>query len=101
MINVKRLKYACAYLKRHKFNHNDKRNLRLGGVVSAYGISFALEKLFIVLSFPLPDIIWLTFYGLFAILSTIWWVEDALLDLWEENTTEDEQLDKEENNHVA
>jgi hypothetical protein len=38
-----RYKKALAYVKRHKFTSDEKRNFRLGGVVSAYGISFAVE----------------------------------------------------------
>ena len=39
-----RYKKALTYFKRHKFSPDEKRNFCLGGVVSANGISFAVEK---------------------------------------------------------
>jgi hypothetical protein len=91
---MKMMKYKLAwrYFWTHKFDPDDKRNLRLGGVVSAYGISFAMEKLFLAMAYPLPDLVWFIVYGLFALLATFWWLEDILLDFWEENTTEDDEI---------
>lgn len=62
---------------------DDKRNLRLGGIVSVYGISFAIEKWFIVIGRAQPDWEWLLIYGGLAILCTYWWIDDFIRDLWE------------------
>jgi hypothetical protein len=86
------LKHACSYLKRHKFTHDERRNIRLGGIVSLYGIAFATEKLLNVIGYPLSDMLWMLIYGGFALISTYWWAEDFVLDLWEKYTTEDDEL---------
>ncbi len=87
-------KYTLAwrYFCRHKFRNDDKRNLRLGGVVSVYGISFAVEKLLLTIGYPLSDRCWFVIYGILALLCTWWWIEDSLLDMWEQNTTEDDEI---------
>lgn len=91
---MKKYLLAWRYFCRHSFSKNDKRNLRLGGIVSVYGLSFAVEKLLLGIGYPLADIWWFCIYGAFGLLSTWWWVEDALLDLWEEHTNEDDVLYK-------
>jgi len=91
---MNRYKMAFSYFRRHKFTQNDRRNFRLGGVVSAYGISFAIEKFFLGYMTPLSDKVWFWVYGLFAVICTFWWLEDFLLDIWEENTTEDDEIYK-------
>ena len=87
-----RYKKAFAYFKRHKFSHDEKRNFRLGGVVSAYGISFAVEKYFLAYRTPYPDEVWFWVYIIFALVSLFWWLEDFVMDLWEQYTTEDDEL---------
>lgn len=86
------LKKAWCYFRRHKFSQDDKRNLRLGGIVSLYGISFAVEKGLNTFGMPQSDLFWFVVYGIFALISTFWWFEDAVLDLWEKHTTEDDEL---------
>lgn len=86
------LKKAWNYFLRHKFSQDDLRNLRLGGIVSIYGISFALEKGLNTFGMPQSDLCWFLVYGVLALLSTYWWFEDAILDLWEKHTTEDDEL---------
>ncbi|AKE44833.1 hypothetical protein AU106_gp202 [Sinorhizobium phage phiM9] len=88
-----RYKLAFNYFKRHKFNHGDIRNFRLGGIVSVYGLSFAAEKFLLAIGSPLSDFWWTVIYGVFAAASLWFWLEDAILDLWEENTFEDEVLE--------
>lgn len=87
-------KYLLAYrfFRRHSLSQDEKRNLRLGGVVSIYGISFAVEKLCIVIGHPLADFWWFVIYGTLALISLIWWIEDIILDMWEHHTTEDDEL---------
>ena len=86
------LKKAWCYFRQHQFTPDDRRNLRLGGIVSLYGISFAVEKGLNNLGLPLSDLCWFFIYGSFALLSTYWWAEDSILDLWEKYTTEDDEL---------
>lgn len=88
-----RYKLAWNYLKRHKFDHGDIRNFRLGGIVSLYGIAFAAEKTLLVMGSPLSDFWWMVIYGFFALASLWFWLEDSILDLWEEHTFEDEVLE--------
>ena len=89
-----RLRLALRYFLRHKMTRDDKRNFRLGGIVSLYGISFAVEKMLIVLGKPLSDEVWfLTYLGL-SLLSVWLWFEDSVLDLWEKHTEEDDELDR-------
>lgn len=83
---MKRYVIALQYLSRHKYDHGDIRNLRLGAIVSLYGIAFAVEKVVI------HDWLWAIVYGIFAFVSTIFWIEDAILDLWEDHTNEDKLL---------
>lgn len=85
-------KRAWRYFKAHKFSHDEKRNLRLGAIVSVYGITFAVEKFLLHLGTPLSDGWWAVIYGTCALVSTLWWFEDAILDLWENYTTEDDEL---------
>jgi hypothetical protein len=85
-------KKAWCYFKTHKFTPDDARNLRLGAIVSMYGISFAVEKFLLMIGSPLPDSWWFLIYGFFAVLATYWWFEDAVFDLWEKYTTEDDEL---------
>ena len=87
-----RYKKALAHFKRHKFSSDEKRNFRLGGVVSAYGISFAVEKYFLAYRTPYPDEVWFWVYIIFALVSLFWWLEDFVMDLWEQYTTEDDEL---------
>jgi hypothetical protein len=87
-----RYKKALAYFKRHKFSPDEKRNFRLGGVVSAYGISFAVEKYFLAYRTPFSDKVWFWVYIIFALFSLFWWLEDFIMDLWEQYTTEDDEL---------
>lgn len=89
---LQKYKRAWAYFKRHTLNHDERRNKRLGAVVSLYGVSFAVEKLLLGLGTPLSDMWWFGIYGSFALISTFWWVEDFILDLWEVHTTEDDEL---------
>jgi len=90
------LKKAWSYFLQHRFSHDDRRNLRLGGIVSLYGISFAVEKGLNAFGMPQTDMCWFIVYGAFALLSSYWWFEDVVLDLWEKNTTEDEELYQDE-----
>lgn len=85
-------KRAWRYFRTHSFSHDEKRNLRLGGIVSIYGISFAVEKFLLHNGNPLSDGWWAVIYGTFALISTYWWFEDAIFDLWETHTTEDDEL---------
>lgn len=87
-----KFRLALRYLKRHKFDHDDIRNFRLGGIVSLYGISFAVEKFFLAIGDPVSDFWWMVIYGLLALLSCWFWLEDAILDLWEDHTDEDENF---------
>jgi hypothetical protein len=87
-----RYKKALAYFKRHKFSPDEKRNFRLGGVVSAYGLSFALEKAMLANGTPWADSTWFIIYGVFAVIATYWWVEDFMFDLWEQYTEEDDEF---------
>jgi hypothetical protein len=86
------LNKAWCYFRRHQFSPDEKRNLRLGGIVSLYGISFAVEKGLNTFGMPQSDLCWFVVYGLFAVVSTYWWFEDVVLDLWEKHTTEDDEL---------
>lgn len=88
-----RYRLALSYLKRHKFDHGDMRNFRLGGLVSVYGLSFAIEKFLLAIGSPLSDAWWTAIYGVMAVASLWFWLEDAILDLWEEHTFEDEVLE--------
>ena len=90
------LKKAWCYFKTHKLSHDDRRNLRLGGIVSLYGISFAVEKGLNFVGMPLSDMWWFLIYGGFALVSAYWWVEDSILDIWERHTTEDDELYRDE-----
>lgn len=85
-------KLAWRYFKNHKFTQDEKRNLRLGGVVSVYGFAFAAEKLFIIAGNQLNDYWWFAIYGICAALSFYWWFEDLIFDIWEKYTTEDDEL---------
>lgn len=85
-------KKACKYIRQHKFTRDERRNLRLGGVVSIYGISFAVEKGLLAAGTPISDFWWCVIYGVFALVATLWWAEDAILDIWENHTTEDDEL---------
>lgn len=86
------MKKAWRYFRKHKYSKDDIRNLRLGGVVALYGMSFAVEKGLLALGTPLSDLWWFLIYGCFALVSTFWWLEDAILDIWEKHTTEDDEL---------
>lgn len=88
------MKYRLAlrFILRHKFTRDEKRNIRLGLVVSIYGFLFALEKAFIVFWHPLSDGFWFVTYGICALLSFVWWLEDSIFDAWEHHTTEDDEL---------
>jgi hypothetical protein len=87
-----RYKKALAYFKRHKMTPDEKRNFRLGGIVSAYGISFAVEKFFLGYRTPYSDKVWCWVYGIFAAISLFWWLEDFIMDLWEQYTEEDDEF---------
>jgi hypothetical protein len=89
---IEKYKRAWRYCKNHKFTHDEKRNMRLGALVSVYGISFAVEKYFLGFDTPVSDKVWCIVYGVFAVLATYWWFEDAVLDLWEKYTTEDDEM---------
>lgn len=89
---MKKYILAWRFLRRHKMNHDERRNIRLGGVVSVYGISFSIEKLLLWAGTPLSDGWWCIIYGCLAIICTAWWLEDIVLDMWEHHTTEDEIL---------
>ena len=91
-MDFRHYRFAWRYFKQHQFSQDDRRNMRLGGIVSAYGLSFAIEKLLLGIGNPIPDIWWFVIYGSFALLSTFWWLEDSILDLWERHTTEDDDL---------
>ena len=91
-MSLEKYKRAWRYFRAHKFTPDEKRNLRLGLIVSLYGITFAVEKLLLHLGTPLSDGWWAVIYGTCALFSTVWWFEDAILDLWEQYTTEDDIL---------
>ncbi|MES2387179.1 MAG: hypothetical protein V4543_04190 [Bacteroidota bacterium] len=94
-------KNAWNYFKNHKFTHDDKRNIRLGAIVSLYGVSFSIEKLMSYLNRDLSDGWWFIIYGVFALLSCFWWVEDALLDIYEANDAKDNYLKAKGQNNVS
>jgi len=70
-------------LRGKRLTADDKRNLRLGGIVSVYGVMFAVEKALIVFGVPQPDWEWMWIYGMLAMIATYWWIDDYLRDLWE------------------
>lgn len=45
-----------------------------------------------VIGQPLPDLWWMTIYGVLALVSTLWWFEDVVLEMWEKYTTEDDRI---------
>lgn len=77
---------VVAFLRSYTFTPDDKRNFRLGLIMSVYGMAFAAEKAFIVFYEPVSDTAWLIVYGALASLATYWWLEDFIMDLWEKAT---------------
>lgn len=74
---------AAAFCWNHKLTADEKRNFRLGGLLSLYGTSFAVEKFLLAIGSPLSDTWWCVIYGACALLATVWWLEDYVMDVWE------------------
>ncbi|GEM_PF-5261444 len=71
-------------IKKHSFNEDQKRNLRLDIWLLTFGLSFALEKLLLGLGIEFSHWIWFGVYGFFSLTSIILFLHDLYHDLQEE-----------------
>lgn len=67
--------------------HDYKRNFIILVIASLLNLSFALEKLLIILKFPLPDISWFFIYFLFSLILAIVAFYDYYHDIKEDKIT--------------
>ncbi len=70
--------------KKHKFTEDQRRNLRLDIFLLAFGLSFAIEKLFLGMGIAFSDWFWFAVYGFFALTTIFLFIHDLYHDIQEE-----------------